>query len=366
MENQPLVTVAIPTYNRPELLKKAIECTINQTYKNLDILISDNCSEDPKVEQICREYAAKDKRIRYFRQKENIGITANGRFIESNAIGEYYTCLTDDDWLSENFVEECMKVMLNNPDCTIASGYVINYDENYNVHKESCFLSIDQDNYIDRFKVYYAQPWLFGTYGIRRVSDIKRAAEFKDRICEDWAYTSKFLFMGKFYILDNCVYHKLWTGMTATLDGIKEYFNLPEKTNQNDLLKLCAKACEDSILKDKLYNNELSDQERQKLAKLVYSIVINHKETPIKYSTELLKYMWQHPLFLFKAKFYETFFPYACTLTKYILKHPLFLFREDFYRIFMPHTYKVTRYMWRHPNFIIRKDFYKILIGENS
>ena len=70
---EPLVSVGIPTYNRPEGLRRTLECITGQTYRNLEIIVSDNCSPDPEVERVVRSFMAHDARIQYFRQPENKG-----------------------------------------------------------------------------------------------------------------------------------------------------------------------------------------------------------------------------------------------------------------------------------------------------
>ena len=75
MKNRlPLVSVGIPTYNRPEGLRRTLECITGQTYKDLEIIVSDNCSPGPETEAIAREFMAKDSRIQYFHQEENKGL----------------------------------------------------------------------------------------------------------------------------------------------------------------------------------------------------------------------------------------------------------------------------------------------------
>lgn len=64
MKNRlPLVSVGIPTYNRPEGLRQTLECITRQTYKNLEIIVSDNCSLESETEAIVREFMAKDSHI---------------------------------------------------------------------------------------------------------------------------------------------------------------------------------------------------------------------------------------------------------------------------------------------------------------
>jgi glycosyltransferase involved in cell wall biosynthesis len=91
----PLVTVAIPTYNRADLLGVTLRTVLAQDYRHLEILISDNASTDG-TEQLCRDAAAADRRICYVRQPENIGLYANHNFCLEEARGEF-VCLFHDD-----------------------------------------------------------------------------------------------------------------------------------------------------------------------------------------------------------------------------------------------------------------------------
>ena len=68
MDNKPLVTIILQTYNRRNTLETALNSATGQTYGNIEILIGDNCSEDG-TEEYCRQETAKDSRIKYFRHK---------------------------------------------------------------------------------------------------------------------------------------------------------------------------------------------------------------------------------------------------------------------------------------------------------
>ena len=71
-----LVTIAIPVFNGYKYLEKTIESIINQDYKKIEILISDNYSSD-NTEKICRYYSKLDNRIKYIKQEKNIGAINN-------------------------------------------------------------------------------------------------------------------------------------------------------------------------------------------------------------------------------------------------------------------------------------------------
>lgn len=104
----PLVSIGIPTYNRPEGLRRTLECITKQTYKNLEIIVSDNCSLGPETEAVVRDFMAKDSRIQYFRQQENKGGVFNGKFVLKKATGEYFMWAADDDEWETHFIEVCI------------------------------------------------------------------------------------------------------------------------------------------------------------------------------------------------------------------------------------------------------------------
>ena len=106
--NFPLVTIGIPTYNRADTyLKEAIESALNQTYPNLEIIISDNCSGDD-TGLIVESF--NDPRIKYYRHNKNIGANNNFNFSLQKATGIFFLLLHDDDLIDEDFVETCMDV----------------------------------------------------------------------------------------------------------------------------------------------------------------------------------------------------------------------------------------------------------------
>ena len=102
-----LVTIAIPTFNRADgNLICALQSAISQTYKNIEIIVSDNCSSDD-TEQVVKQF--KDPRLQYVRHPENIGANANFNFCLSQAKGDYFLLLHDDDLIDDDFVSVCMK-----------------------------------------------------------------------------------------------------------------------------------------------------------------------------------------------------------------------------------------------------------------
>ena len=111
--SQPLVSVGIPTYNRPEGLQRTLDCICNQTYRNLEIILSDNGSTDDEMRRIGESFASRDPRVRYHRQPENQGVEFNFKFVLENATGEFFMWAADDDEWDPRFVETCVKNSAN-------------------------------------------------------------------------------------------------------------------------------------------------------------------------------------------------------------------------------------------------------------
>ncbi|MBE2985233.1 glycosyltransferase family 2 protein [Campylobacter sp. RM9344] len=118
--NEVKISVIIPTFNRPELLKKALSSALNQTYKNLEIIVSDDAN-DETAKQICEKFS--DKRVRYVKNKTHAkspnGNKNNGF---DNASGEFVCILDDDDELCLEAISECFSYIKEGYKCVFADG----------------------------------------------------------------------------------------------------------------------------------------------------------------------------------------------------------------------------------------------------
>jgi len=126
---EPLVSVGIPTYNRPDGLRRTLECITGQTYKNLEIIVSDNCSPGTEIEEVVREFMARDSRIQYYRQGENKGPMFNFNFVLEKATGEYFLWAADDDIHERDFISSLADPLENDPEVLGAMCNVKRIDE---------------------------------------------------------------------------------------------------------------------------------------------------------------------------------------------------------------------------------------------
>jgi glycosyltransferase involved in cell wall biosynthesis len=106
----PLLTVGMPVYNAERFLAKALDSFLAQTFRDFELLLSDNASTD-STEKVARAYAALDPRIRYSRNEKNMGAGYNFRKVYLEATGRYYKQAAHDDFLEPTFLEECISAL---------------------------------------------------------------------------------------------------------------------------------------------------------------------------------------------------------------------------------------------------------------
>lgn len=111
----PLVSVGFPTYNKPAGLASTLKLLTRQTYRNLEIIVSDNCSPTPEVGEIIAEFQRRDSRIRSFRQETNIGVGENHKFVVRKATGELFLWLHDEDEIPLDYIERLVARFAGSP-----------------------------------------------------------------------------------------------------------------------------------------------------------------------------------------------------------------------------------------------------------
>ncbi|MDM7994405.1 MAG: glycosyltransferase [Acidobacteriota bacterium] len=120
---RPRVSIGLPVRNGENYLRHALDSILSQTYRDFELIISDNDSTD-RTPEICREYAARDARIRYYRQPRNLGIYANFNRVFELASGEYFKWAAHDDVLAPDFLARCVEVLDQNPDIILCQTAV--------------------------------------------------------------------------------------------------------------------------------------------------------------------------------------------------------------------------------------------------
>lgn len=128
---EPLVTIGVPTFQRRDKLKRAVQSALRQTHGNIEVTVYDNASTDG-TEDLVRELARSDERLRYVRRERNLGPEANMDGAIRDGTGEFTMLLADDDWIADDYVERCLAELRARPALSVAAGrphYVRNESE---------------------------------------------------------------------------------------------------------------------------------------------------------------------------------------------------------------------------------------------
>jgi len=128
MPDKPCVSIGLPVFNGEKYLKEALDSILAQTYKDFELIISDNASTD-RTQQICRSYAAKDGRIRYYRTKKNVGACKNFNRVVDLSRGEYFRWAAHDDVIAPEFLEKCVNVLDTDPSVVVCCSKTRFIDE---------------------------------------------------------------------------------------------------------------------------------------------------------------------------------------------------------------------------------------------
>ncbi len=129
IENSPLVSIVIPLFNAKEYISETIESVLNQSYKNLEVIVVDDCSTDGSY-LVVEEFSKLDSRVKLIRMEKNFGGPAKPRNIGvENSKGEYIAFLDADDIWEEDKLEVQIGLM-EQEGYNFTSTNLLNVDEN--------------------------------------------------------------------------------------------------------------------------------------------------------------------------------------------------------------------------------------------
>jgi glycosyltransferase involved in cell wall biosynthesis len=124
----PLITAIIPTYRRPQLLRRAISSVLEQEDARLQVCVYDNASGDETADVVA-SLAAKDSRVIYYQHPTNIGGLANFMFGMSRVKTPFFSLLSDDDYLLPEFYRRALAGLSQEPRAMCWAGITVSVDE---------------------------------------------------------------------------------------------------------------------------------------------------------------------------------------------------------------------------------------------
>jgi glycosyltransferase involved in cell wall biosynthesis len=124
----PVVSIGLPVFNGEPFLSETLDSILGQSFTDFELLISDNASTDG-TEEICRTNAKSDKRIRYFRNQQNVGAAENYNRVFHLASGKYFKWAAHDDICAPTFLSKCVSVLEENPEIILCYSLAKAIDE---------------------------------------------------------------------------------------------------------------------------------------------------------------------------------------------------------------------------------------------
>jgi len=203
MEEQ--IDVLLATYNGEKYIKEQIESILNQTYKNIRLIISDDCSKDITPE-ILEEYKQRDNRIEIYKQKENIGVVKNIEFLLKQVKSPYFMLADQDDyWLPEKIEKSFETLKKQNADLVFGDLEVVDENLNiiYNSFNDYMLLTRKINKYINNYKINYLYNCVTGCTILAKAETIKEILPLPTN--------SKYLI------------HDHWIGLMVALNGKLAY-----------------------------------------------------------------------------------------------------------------------------------------------
>jgi hypothetical protein len=129
----PLLSFGIPVRNAEHTLPRLLDSLLAQDFPDFEIVISDNASTDGTID-VCRAYAHRDSRVRFYQNPKNLGINANFNRVLELARGKYFRWIGSDDWVEPSYASECLKQFQSRPDAFGVTTYQDHIDDEGVLH----------------------------------------------------------------------------------------------------------------------------------------------------------------------------------------------------------------------------------------
>lgn len=216
----PKLSIGLPVYNGEKFISQILDNLLSQTFADFELMISDNNSTD-KTSEICMKYAEKDDRIRYMRQKENLGATKNFHFVLQQAKSPYFMWASADDIQEPTFIEKNLRILDSNSNLIGSISKVDfygkfsgRYDDKNDTNQEKYrHVRPISGSYEDKVSIYLKFGSATLIYSLFRTCSL-RDVEF-DTIQLDFDIILHALKYGDIHVIDEVLLHRSSEGMSS-------------------------------------------------------------------------------------------------------------------------------------------------------
>lgn len=223
----PLVSVGIPVYNGEKNIKRCLTSIVNQTYKNLEILIIDDNSTDNSF-KILKKFISKRKNIKIFKNKKNMGISYTYSKLAKIAKGKFFAWNPQDDARSLNYFDSCIKEFLKDETIVLCHGTVKAFLKKkiYCENTINSYSNISND--LRRLTIFHKNFCDTSIYGLIKRKKLLKTSLFNQKSTAPAnLLLSELILKGKFMQVNNCFFK--YNGTLIRMGPKEEYWRHNKK-----------------------------------------------------------------------------------------------------------------------------------------
>lgn len=194
------MSIGMPVYNGEKYLPEALDSLRSQTFSDFELIIANNASTDG-TERICKEYQAKDPRIRYYRNEKNLGAAQNFNNVLTLASAPYFKWAASDDLCAPDFLEKCIAVLDRDPSIILAYTRVSHIDGNHEpLNRRTYQLRSNSSKPHQRFRdLVCVSHDCTAVFGVFRSEILRRTSLIGNYVSSDRVLLAQLSLLGKFY-----------------------------------------------------------------------------------------------------------------------------------------------------------------------
>ncbi len=194
----PRVSIGMPLYNAERFLAGTLDSIVAQSFRDFELIISDNGSTD-RTASICRDYASRDSRIRYFRHEVNRGAAWNHNYVLGLAQGEFFKWNAYDDSIAPAFLEKCVSVLDRTSEAVLCFSKYVEVDSNGRHSSSRSALGMWLPHPHERFRqLIYPHSDCVEVYGLVRLAVLRQTPGIAPYAASDKALIVELALRGAF------------------------------------------------------------------------------------------------------------------------------------------------------------------------
>ena len=253
---KPQVSIGMPVYNGEKYIRQAMDSLLAQDYKNFELIISDNASTD-RTQDICLDYEAQDRRVRYYRNEINMGATWNFNRVFDLSRGNYYMWASHDDYWDPRYLQSCLEAF-ETSDAIVLTGAMCDLfdpEKDEVIYTDQGFSTIGMDprkRYTRYMLTVHGGRHIGGIfYGVYKRSSLRKVMPVRKVIANDHLVLAELCFQGEFVTVQKRLMVKRWGGASTSHKN-----NARAQGISNPLLIMCPYLVREVLLQKSIFHTD--------------------------------------------------------------------------------------------------------------